>query len=104
TTELSSQPEPHNPCSDENQIPEALRLTTSDPEQFIDSSLRTTPEAIPLEPVLGGRMTFKNIQVLGDKWVIADYEDGHIIGQSIFSYSWNDDGHLEFAPLLTTEK
>ncbi|NGM62209.1 hypothetical protein G5B30_09810 [Sphingobacterium sp. SGG-5] len=93
-----------NPWFDKNQAPKLLRYPIPDPEQFIDSSLRATPEVIPSEAVLGGRMTFKNIQVLGDKWVIADYEDGHVMGQSIFSYSWNDNEKLEFTPLLTTEK
>jgi len=93
-----------NPWFDKNRTHQLLGLDAPDPERYIDSSLRATPEVIPLEAVLGGRMTFKNIQVLGDKWVIADYEDGHVMGQSIFSYSWNEDGELAFIPLLTTEK
>lgn len=66
------------------------------PEKFIKESLRKNPELIPLKAVLGGTMTFGNIQVLGRKWVIAEYEDGHILGRGIFKYRLNDNDEPEF--------
>src|SRR5699024_4379575 len=58
-----------------------LEEGVEDPAEYIESHLRERPELIPLEPVLGGTMRFINIQVLGSKWIIADYEDGHIQGR-----------------------
>lgn len=53
---------------------------------YIKKSLRSNPQLIPLDPVLGGHMHFTNIEVLTDQWIMASYEDGHIMGRSIFSY------------------
>ncbi len=105
TKELStSKPAGDNPWFDKNQAPKILAHNIPDPEQFIDSSLRSKPDIIPLQAVLGGQMNFNKIQVLGDKWIIADYEDGHVLGKTIFSYTLNEEGELEFRALLNTER
>jgi dynactin complex subunit len=69
------------------------------PEQFIENSLREKPELIALRPTLGGKITFDNIQLLGDKWLIADYSDGHVSGRAIYSYNLNENNELEFKVL-----
>lgn len=56
------------------------------PKKAIEDALREKPELIPLEAVLGGTMRFGNIEILSDKWVIADYDDGHVTGKSIYRY------------------
>lgn len=66
------------------------------PEEFIEEQLRSNPEIIPLKAVLGGTMRFGNIQLLSSKWIIANYDDGHIQGKAIFKYSLNNKGQLEF--------
>ncbi len=68
----------------------------SKPIEFIKNSLRKKTELIPLKAVLGGTMTFGNIQLLGSEWLIADYNDGHIEGRAIYSYELNDNGMLKF--------
>jgi len=69
------------------------------PEKFIENSLREKPELIPLKPTLGGKMMFENIQLLADKWLIADYSDGHVSGRTIYSYKLNGNKKLEFKAL-----
>lgn len=59
------------------------------PETYIEEALRNRPSVIPLDGVLGGTMFFTNIEILGSKWIIASYEDGHIMGRSIFTYKIN---------------
>lgn len=56
------------------------------PKIAIEKALREKPELIPLEAVLGGTMRFGNIEILSDKWVIADYDDGHVTGKSFYRY------------------
>ncbi|MBF4516749.1 hypothetical protein IRZ71_10355 [Flavobacterium sp. ANB] len=72
------------------------------PEKYIENSLRKNPELIPLEPILGGKMFFENIQILGNKWLIADYSDGHISGRTIYSYKFNKNNTVEFKSLSST--
>ena len=56
------------------------------PESYIREMLQNNPSAIPLDGVLGGTMFFTDMEVLSTKWIIASYEDGHIMGRSIFTY------------------
>lgn len=72
------------------------------PTEFIENALRENPELIPLDGVLGGTMYFGKIQLLSDKWLIAEFEDGHIYGKAIFSYSINKEGIPEFKLLEST--
>jgi hypothetical protein len=58
------------------------------PNQVIADLLKHN-ELIPFEGVLGGKMGFlkDKIFVISDKWVIAYFEDGHINGNMLLSYS-----------------
>lgn len=69
------------------------------PKKFIDSSLRARTDLIPLKAILGGTMHFNKISVLSSKWLIADYDDGHILGISIYKYELNDKNELDFKKL-----
>lgn len=75
----------------------------ANPEEFIITSLRKRTDLIPLKAVLGGTMRFGNIQLLSSKWVIADYEDGHIQGRGIFKYKLKNNGELEFELMDSVE-
>lgn len=66
------------------------------PEEFIINELRKKAELIPMPAALGGKMSFGTIQLLGSKYLIAFYGDGHVEGKSIYSYKLNDSGTLEF--------
>lgn len=67
-----------------------------DPKDFIVNELNKKTELIPMKPTLGGEMTFGHIQLLGSKFLIAFYEDGHVEGKSIYSYKLNDSGKIDF--------
>lgn len=68
----------------------------NNPEKYIVASLEKRKELIPLKPTLGGKMEFEKIQVLGEKWVIASYSDGHVFGRTIYSYAFTKNNKLKF--------
>lgn len=80
-----------------------LRKGIANPAEFIEKSLREQPELIPIQGVLGGTMRFSEIQPVSSEWVIANYEDGHIEGRAIYSYTLNSKGKLEFKLLDAIE-
>jgi outer membrane murein-binding lipoprotein Lpp len=69
------------------------------PEQFVKTSLRNNLELIPIDAVLGGTMRFGKMQLLSKSWIIAEYDDGHILGRSIFKFELNSNNELEFKEL-----
>lgn len=73
-----------------------LKKGIKDPEEHIVEALKSKPELIPSDAVLGGSMRFVKIDVLSDKWVIAQYEDGHVMGKALFSYEILNDGSVRF--------
>ena len=87
---------------DKHSIPRVLRNDDRDAEKFIANALRERRDLIPLEPVLGGTMRFVRIQLLGENWLIADYEDGHIRGRSMYEYHFNKDGEVDFRKIASS--
>lgn len=75
---------------------EFKRLEINNPEEFIKNSLRKRTDLIPIQATLGGSMKFGKIQILGEKWLIAEYDDGHILGKSIYSYKVNSNKEIDF--------
>ena len=73
------------------------------PEEFVENALRKRIDLIPSEAVLGGTMNFGKIQLLGNKWVIADYSDGHIQGRSIYEYRIDYKKALTFKILASND-
>lgn len=74
-----------------------LKQGINDPAQYIKQSLKERRELMPAEGVLGGNMAFRRMELLGQKWIIAEYDDGHIQGRSIYTYQWNAaDNKIEF--------
>lgn len=72
------------------------------PKDTVVAALRSKPGIIPLEPVLGGSMRFGNIEIIDHELIIANYNDGHIEGTSIFKYEKVGDS-IEFKPLYNFE-
>lgn len=62
----------------------------TNPETFISEQLSRRSDLIPDKPVLGGQMSFSRISLLGDRWAIAAYEDGHVGGQLLLKYTLRD--------------
>lgn len=79
------------------------RKGIKNPEKFVENALRKRTDLIPFEAVLGGTMNFGKIQLLGNKWIIADYSDGHIQGRSIYEYRIDDKKALTFKILASND-
>ncbi|MBE0422347.1 MAG: hypothetical protein IBX66_00240 [Lutibacter sp.] len=79
------------------------RKGITNPEEFVENALRKRTDLIPFEAVLGGTMNFGKIQLLGNKWIIADYSDGHIQGRSIYEYRIDDEKALTFKILASND-
>ena len=76
----------------------------ANPIEYIDSSLRAETDLITLDAVLGGKMQFEQVKILGDKWVWASYSDGHIMGEAIYSFDVNKSGNPKFHLELSRER
>lgn len=70
--------------------------TIPNPEAFIVDALRSDPELIPEEGVLGGTMQFINTEILNQRFIWAEFEDGHINGQAIYQYRLSKEGKPQF--------
>lgn len=79
------------------------RQGIKNPEEFVENALRKRADMIPFEAVLGGTMSYGKIQLLGNKWIIADYSDGHIQGRSIYEYRIDDKKALTFKILASND-
>ena len=66
------------------------------PEVFILEKLRKKQDLIPKEPVLGGTMHFTEVSFINDHLILADYEDGNIMGRAIYQYKMDKNGNLVF--------
>jgi hypothetical protein len=75
---------------------ELIKKGINNPEQFIENNLRNNQELIPLDGILGGVMHFSKMLVISKNWIIAEYDDGHIVGKSIFKFELKDNNKLEF--------
>lgn len=71
---------------------------------FIKNALKEQTSLIPKKAVLGGKMHFGPMKVLGNNWIIAQYEDGHVQGVSIYRYELNEDSAFSFRLLDSAEE
>lgn len=76
--------------------------TIKDPEAYVKQALEKQPEKIPMKPVVGGKMNFRAVEVISEDWVLATYDDGHVQGRSIYQYSFEPDGSLNFEIIAST--
>jgi hypothetical protein len=70
--------------------------TISEPEKFILEKLQGNKKLISKEAVLGGTMRFTKVSFVNEELVVAEYEDGHVMGRGIYSYKMNKEGNLSF--------
>ena len=66
------------------------------PEKEIINNLLKNTQLIPYPGVLGGTMRIGNVKLLGDRWVIAYFDDGHIDGQMILRYIITKDSTIKW--------
>jgi len=98
-SELKTQTEKYSrlistfPTNNPNIISDLKRQGFDGSVQDIVNDLIKHNELIPYDGVLGGKMGFHskdNVYVLSDKWVYAYFDDGHINGYLLLSYSVNN--------------
>lgn len=78
----------------------------SDPVSFLRDELQDRPDLIPAEAVLGGTMHFYDreaIHIISDRWVFAEYEDGHVMGQVLLSYHIDEDRTVNWEVIAVSE-
>jgi len=67
-----------------------------EPEKFLLEKLENKSELIPKKAVLGGSMHFTEVSFINDHLILVEYEDGHIMGRSIYQYKMDKNGELKF--------
>jgi len=67
-----------------------------EPEKFLLEKLKEKSELIPKKAVLGGSMHFTEVSFINDYLILAEYEDGHIMGRAIYQYKMDKNGNLIF--------
>jgi len=67
-----------------------------EPEKFLLEKLEKKSELIPKKAVLGGSMHFTEVSFINDHLILVEYEDGHIMGRSIYQYKMDKNGELKF--------
>lgn len=89
---LPAAPESTGARDDAAKIPAELR------ERLI-ADLQKHNELIPHPGILGGTMGFydpQGIHFLGSRWVLAEFEDGHIDGRALLAYRIGSDGRIDW--------
>ena len=98
---LADSPEWYYPETDSREL---LDSGIEDPEAYIQNALREKTDLIPMDAVLGGTMHYNNIQLLGNNWLIADFEDGHVYGKALFEYKISNRNKLNFKIIALNEQ
>ena len=78
-----------------------------DPVSFLRDRLQEQPELIPEEGVLGGTMNFYDreaIHVLNDRWVLATYDDGHIMGEILLAYEIDEQHQVDWEVVAVSDE
>ena len=68
--------------------------TIPEPENFILNDLQENPDLIPEDAVLGGTMRFTNVTFINSELLVAEFEDGHIMGKAVYTYRMDRNGDL----------
>lgn len=85
---------------DEFQVEELKTEGLDDPARELRASLESRPDLIPFPGVLGGTMSFSEpyIILLRRPHVFAEFDDGHISGRMLLSYTVTN-GKIEWKRL-----
>ncbi|MEP6262579.1 MAG: hypothetical protein ABJ092_13445 [Gillisia sp.] len=68
----------------------------AEPEEFILQRLQGKPELITKKAVLGGTMRFTQITFIEEDLLVAEFEDGHIMGKTLFQFREDRNGEITF--------
>ncbi len=68
-----------------------------EPENYILNDLQENPELIPEDAVLGGSMRFTAVTFINGELLVAEFEDGHIMGKAVYTYKMTKNGDLIYS-------
>jgi hypothetical protein len=91
-----------DPAAGERQATDALPPSASGAAvtaERLKKDLMNREDLIPFEGRLGGTMGFydsENIRILSDRWVYAQFDDGHVQGGMLLEYSVSADGEIRW--------
>jgi hypothetical protein len=74
----------------------------NDEYEQIKADLIKHTELIPYKGTLGGKMEFyskSDMHVFGNRWVVADFEDGHNGGSIVLKYAESTKGKIKWKVL-----
>lgn len=71
--------------------------TIPEPEEFILNDLQENPGLIPESAVLGGTMRFTAVKFINGELLVAEFEDGHIMGKAVYTYHMDKNGKLTYS-------
>lgn len=74
------------------------------PEEYVLERMNEHPELLPEKGIHGGTMRFVDIDLLNDRFIWAEFEDGHINGEALYSYKFTKEGKPEFQFLMKLKK
>lgn len=77
--------------------------TIAEPEEFILQRLQEKPELITKKAVLGGTMRFTQISFIEEDLLVAEFEDGHIMGKTLFRFRVTRNGDLTFTQVCNID-
>ena len=75
----------------------------AEPEEFILQRIQEKPELITKKAVLGGTMRFTQISFIEEDLLVAEFEDGHIMGKTLIRFRVNRDGELNFTQVCNID-
>ncbi|MEO0100548.1 MAG: hypothetical protein ABIL04_06070 [candidate division WOR-3 bacterium] len=78
------------------EIEELKKKGLQDPVPEIIADLKRRQDLIPYKAILGGKMYFYEVYVLSPRWVLASFEDGHIMGRMFLRYSVGNNGRISW--------
>ena len=93
--------EANSPKSNLSKEPEIqLRIEgLQNPTEELTKDLMKHTELIPYNGTLGGKVGFyseKNIKILNSRWVLANFDDGHISGAMLLEYKVSKNGIISW--------
>ncbi|QED37609.1 hypothetical protein FK178_07665 [Antarcticibacterium arcticum] len=75
----------------------------AEPEEYILQELQQRPGLISKKAVLGGTMRFTRVTFINEDLLVAEFEDGHIMGKTVFRYRLTRNGELGFTNVCDIE-
>jgi hypothetical protein len=96
---VGAAPEYH-PHLEDPEIRSLQRLGLANPETDLRHDLQRHPELIPYKGLQGLPMRFydyNSIFVLNDRWVFAEFDDGHVNGSGVFEYHVEPGGRITWS-------